>query len=253
MDLDGENFDMLEDVDMDVVDDSQLDASNMMLDLNETNNNDEEEDEEERVRKLNNPTPNNNSNENDDEDNDEDDDEDDEEGAYAERSTVVSGLDANEEVPDYQSIASSQQPRKVKRERTNAKAVECLDMDGNLIEVFRSGLAASTKLNIPQGDISLCCRGLKRSVAGYRFRFQGDLEDRTEFKLRRGYGYVLEPVTGDGKELVQSNTMNSTTTATRTTRASRGEYSILNAQQNAERVNNSSKENFKAIAEIKVS
>jgi hypothetical protein len=48
--------------------------------------------------------------------------------------------------------------RKGGGERSNAKPVECLDLEGNLVEIFKSGLAASQKLNITQGDISLCCR-----------------------------------------------------------------------------------------------
>jgi hypothetical protein len=74
---------------------------------------------------------------------------------------------------------------KVKREKSNAKSVECLDMDGNLIEVYPSGIAISTALNIPQGDISLCCRGLKHSIGGYRFRFHGDTSDQYELNQRR--------------------------------------------------------------------
>lgn len=99
-----------------------------------------------------------------------------------------------------------------KRERTNAKAVECLDLDGNVLEVFRSGSAASAKLNIPQGDISLCCRGQKVSINGYKFRFSGEAEERQALRLKKGFviDYGFE---NTGK-----------TEQTRTTRASRGEY-----------------------------
>ena len=69
---------------------------------------------------------------------------------------------------------------RVKKEKSNAKSVECLDMDGNVIAVYPSGIAISTALNIQQGDISLCCRGLKYSINGYRFRFHGDLDDPFE-------------------------------------------------------------------------
>lgn len=104
---------------------------------------------------------------------------------------------------------------KPKRERSNAKPVECLDMDGNLIQVYKSGALASQALNIQQGDISLCCRGLKKSVMGYRFRFFGDTVDRLAMsKLKKGFGLVLE------------SELNSTAKpeTTRSTRASRGEY-----------------------------
>mmetsp|Transcript_25040 Transcript_25040/g.41729 ORF Transcript_25040/g.41729 Transcript_25040/m.41729 type:complete len:258 (+) Transcript_25040:62-835(+) len=104
------------------------------------------------------------------------------------------------------------QPKK--RERSNAKAVECYDMDDNLIESFRSGMAASQKLNIPQGDISLCCRGLKQSVLGYKFRFQGETEEMRQAKLKKGF--VLEGIVPDDTSTKLE--------MTRTTRASRGEY-----------------------------
>lgn len=101
-----------------------------------------------------------------------------------------------------------------KRERSNAKAVECLDMDGSLVELFRSGMAASMKLGIPQGDISLCCRGLKPSVSGYKFRFYGETEEKQALRLKKGF--VLE---GYGVDSNQAKPE-----MTRTTRASRGEY-----------------------------
>lgn len=63
-----------------------------------------------------------------------------------------------------------------KRQRKNAKAVECLDLSGKVIGQYRSGIEAVKALNIQQGDISLCCRGLKDSINGYRFRFVGDDE-----------------------------------------------------------------------------
>jgi len=100
-----------------------------------------------------------------------------------------------------------------KRERSNAKAVECLDMDGNLVELFRSGMSASMKLGIPQGDISLCCRGLKSSVMGYKFRFYGETAEKQALRLKKGF--VLEGVGLDNNMKVEM---------TRTTRASRGEY-----------------------------
>lgn len=128
-----------------------------------------------------------------------------------------------------------------KRERSNAKAVECLDLDGNLIEVFRSGLAAATKLNIPQGDISLCCRGLKHQVNGYRFRFFGDQQDPSEFKLKRGYRYVLEGTSEQKQE-----------TSMRTTRASRGEYAVGHRHTGGDDGDFSIRKRFMEVAHIKV-
>ena len=204
MDFDGESLDMLEDV-MDVDVGNPLDDSNIMLELNNEGTND--------------GNYQNRTEENEDEDEEDDDDDD---------SNSPSAVDGDPNAAD-------------KREKSNAKAVECLDLDGNLIEIFKSGLAASVKLNIPQGDISQCCRGLKRSVAGYRFRFHGDTEDRSEFKLKRGYGYVLEPVIPAAKE------PQAPAAPTRNTRASRGEYS-LNSQVAQER----NTDGYKALAAIKV-
>lgn len=60
-----------------------------------------------------------------------------------------------------------------KRQRNNAKAVECMDLSGTVIATYRSGLEAVQALGVAQGDISLCCRGMKDSVGAYRFRFVG--------------------------------------------------------------------------------
>ena len=106
------------------------------------------------------------------------------------------------------------QAKRTKRVGSNAKAVECLDLEGNIIETFRSGMAAASKMNIPQGDISLCCRGVKFSVSGYRFRFQGDADNYiTSSKMRRSApGDFFDGIGNDRAEL------------TRTTRASRTDY-----------------------------
>ena len=108
-----------------------------------------------------------------------------------------------------------------KREGTNAKPIECLDLEGNVIEIFQSGRIASQKLNIVQGDISLCCRGMKYSVNGYRFRFYGDeIEDRFAERQKGGLkkGFVLEQMSSEQQQ-AEGLAM------TRSTRASRGEYS----------------------------
>lgn len=101
---------------------------------------------------------------------------------------------------------------KKRKERSNAKSVECLDMDGNLICVFKSGMEASQVLNISQGDISLCCRGMKRSYMGYKFRFFSDKDEKIDYNrpLKKGYGLELEQASQPRQELM------------RTTRASRG-------------------------------
>jgi hypothetical protein len=56
----------------------------------------------------------------------------------------------------------------------NCKAVECLDMDGNVLAKFKSGAAARKVLNVPQEEVSMCCRGHKSNINGYTFRFAID-------------------------------------------------------------------------------
>eukprot|EP01038_Epipyxis_sp_PR26KG_P006423 gene6423-8841_t len=118
---------------------------------------------------------------------------------------------------------------KTKKEKSNAKPVECYDLQGNLIEVFRSGLLASQKLGIQQGDISLICRGLKFSMNGYRFRFEGDL-DR----------YLLnhDPATKikKGFQLEVINDTKGANEFSRTTRASRGDLQTRHQQTEKETI-----------------
>eukprot|EP00596_Hydrurales_sp_CCMP1899_P004456 CAMPEP_0119037218 /NCGR_PEP_ID=MMETSP1177-20130426/5425_1 /TAXON_ID=2985 /ORGANISM="Ochromonas sp, Strain CCMP1899" /LENGTH=232 /DNA_ID=CAMNT_0006998155 /DNA_START=51 /DNA_END=749 /DNA_ORIENTATION=- len=89
----------------------------------------------------------------------------------------------------------------------NAKAVELLDMDGNHLAQFRSGSEASKAVNVLQGDISLCCRGMRDSMGGYKFRFVAE-DIRPEAKLKRGFAYEVYDETNQPIEA-------------RTTRASR--------------------------------
>lgn len=68
--------------------------------------------------------------------------------------------------------------------------------------MFPSGIAVATALGVQQGDISLCCRGLKYSVANHRFRFLGDTEDQFEVMKRRkvemAAAALLEPAEDAG-------------------------------------------------------
>lgn len=128
-----------------------------------------------------------------------------------------------------------------KRDRTNnAKSVECLDLEGKVLHLFKSGLEASHILNISQGDISQCCRGLKHSFMGYRFRFYGEIEDKFETNklLKKGFALV-ESMPVEISKLEQS----------RTTRASRGELgnNVVNKTNEAD-----TKNMFKAIKDVMV-
>lgn len=59
------------------------------------------------------------------------------------------------------------------------------DHTGNSLGVYPSGIAVAQALGVQQGDISLCCRGLKFSVANHRFRFYGDPDDQFEMVKKR--------------------------------------------------------------------
>jgi hypothetical protein len=78
-----------------------------------------------------------------------------------------------------------------------AKAVDCFSLDGKLLNTYPSGLIASKALGISQGDVSLCCRGLKDSVSIYKFKFHGDATDYSAAKMKRGYQLVEEDLNPD--------------------------------------------------------
>lgn len=108
-----------------------------------------------------------------------------------------------------------------KRSRNSVKAIECTDISGNLIKVYKSGMAASVELNISQDEILACCKGTIDSVNGYKFKYSPDGDERNDLKkLRRGYAY--EPIIDEPRNEMMK---------TRNTRTSRGEYgSIDNAK-----------------------
>lgn len=144
-------------------------------------------------------------------------------------STIASSIDGrdtnvlhrNDTTSQFMEASQVSASAKKGRERSNAKPVECLDLDGNILKVYNSGTLAAKDLNVQQGDISLCCRGLKDSVGGYRFRFSGEqhIIRPDGMKLKRGFAYVS--VEDQPKsELTQ-----------RTTRASRGEYGVGNRNE----------------------
>lgn len=142
----------------------------------------------------------------------------------ADQSTVVSSVDGLESkrigtATDFLVQSQSASARTNNKERSNAKPVEVYDLDNNLLKIYNSGTLAARDLNIQQGDISLCCRGMKASIGGYKFKFSGThhIERPEGMKLKRGFAYV--PVM-DGPD----NLKNEVTQ--RTTRASRGEYGM---------------------------
>ena len=53
----------------------------------------------------------------------------------------------------------------------NAKKIEQLDLDGNVIAVFSSLHEAERKTGIRNGNISRCCNGKALTTGGYRWRY----------------------------------------------------------------------------------
>jgi len=68
--------------------------------------------------------------------------------------------------------------------KTNAKPVQWLNMNGEVLGVFPSGLETQKALGVTQFDISQCCRGKVESVGGFKFRFFNE-ELRPEFPYLR--------------------------------------------------------------------
>lgn len=62
-------------------------------------------------------------------------------------------------------------PKKTTRQSKLRKAVRQLDMDGNPIDVFASGVAAAAATGTSQSSISACCRGVVKSAGGFRWEF----------------------------------------------------------------------------------
>lgn len=101
--------------------------------------------------------------------------------------------------------------------KSNAKAVEVYDLEGVFIATYASGSLAAQALNVQQSDISLCCRNLKQSVNGYKFKFVAEYIDEESANLKLKRGYALEVV---------SNDFNRSEVSTRSTRTSRGDYGV---------------------------
>ena len=53
----------------------------------------------------------------------------------------------------------------------SGKKVVQKDMLGNIINIFDSGRQASLKLGISQGNISMCCNGIRKSTGNYLFEY----------------------------------------------------------------------------------
>lgn len=85
--------------------------------------------------------------------------------------------------------------------------------------LYPSGIAVANALGIQQGDVSLCCRGLKHSVGNYRFRFYGVTEDMFEVVKRRKLQAATATIVNPQDDLVMGGNG-------RTRRVSRGDYHV---------------------------
>lgn len=103
----------------------------------------------------------------------------------------------NGNILDDFTIANEKKLKDSDKRKGNAKAVNVLDMEGNLLGTYSSGLLAAEAYGVMQSDVSLCCRGLKPHVNGYRFAFENHVHlENAEYlqSLRTKRGYILEPV-----------------------------------------------------------
>ena len=57
----------------------------------------------------------------------------------------------------------------------NEKIVMQYDLKGNFIKEWKSGSEASRQLNIGQANISACCRGLRKQVNGFVWKFKEEI------------------------------------------------------------------------------
>lgn len=56
-------------------------------------------------------------------------------------------------------------------EHTSARAIQEIDIDGNVIKEFTSIVEATTLYGLPQGEVSRVCSGKHKSVHGKYFRY----------------------------------------------------------------------------------
>lgn len=54
----------------------------------------------------------------------------------------------------------------------NKQKIVCCDLQGNIINEYNSMIDASRSLGLWQQDISACCRGVKKRVKQYIFRYK---------------------------------------------------------------------------------
>jgi len=90
------------------------------------------------------------------------------------------------------------------KRKSNAKAVECLDEFGDVVAQYRSGMEAAAAMGVLHGEISLACRGLKKDVRGYRFRFVGEDWGNSN-RISKNRNNLMDGLQGDDDLAIRSS------------------------------------------------
>lgn len=126
-----------------------------------------------------------------------------------------SASSVNEDQPDYSTALDFSvfaTTVKTKRAPIGSRQVDCWTVTGKFVARFDGFASLEKALNVPYGDISSCCRGIKEIANGlYRLRFAGEhggppvidpsLENIVDYEYStRGPGGRTTRVTGTGTE-----------------------------------------------------
>lgn len=76
----------------------------------------------------------------------------------------------------------------------NAKIVLACDMEGNVIKEYLTGKLAAFDCKVSQSDVSMCCRGIKDSASGFKFRFKEAKHVLPDKNMKMLKGYAIEEV-----------------------------------------------------------
>lgn len=126
----------------------------------------------------------------------------------------------NEDQPDYSTALDFSvfaTTVKTKRAPIGSRQVDCWTVTGKFVARFDGFASLEKALNVPYGDISSCCRGIKEIANGlYRLRFAGEhggppviypnLENIVDYEYStRGPGGRTTRVTGTGADTFSSS------------------------------------------------
>lgn len=83
---------------------------------------------------------------------------------------VIEEAKPHEAVSTVRDVAQ-EESSSVGRAPRKKRAVRQLDVDGNVLNTFPSGLAAAKAVGVSQSGVSACCRGKVKTVGGFRWEF----------------------------------------------------------------------------------